>query len=393
MQMRTVAAGAVLAALLAVNSGPSVAANEVDYATIKVIGTKVIEIASGPGDSSAILSKDGSRVLSVGVSKLCLLAPAQIGSWAELGCIDKPREAETRIRGPWDMRWSPNGDELLMPTHTDAFERFSDTDIAVFDPETFTRTSLTDDGVGGSVMDITQAALFDVSARWIDDNTIAFIRYEIPPGGINERLDPRLMTIDAAGGAPREASGALSEKGALIYALAISPDGKQYAYPLQERDDPDSAGIYLSKFGGEPHRLALMSEVGKNPTGMAFSADGTFLMVLGSAERTSTSGVVINVETGMVFPIAPGQPLVGAAWAPTDAAIAYITNDRENDENPGGLFVAAAPGEPGRLLIGESFNAVTCCRNEPFVWASNNTMLLGRAEDGSISVLYVQLGQ
>jgi len=99
------------------------------------------------------------------------------------------------------------------------------------------------------------------------------------------------------------------------------------------------------------------------------------------------------VASGMVFPIAPGQPLVGAAWAPTDAAIAYLTNDRQNDESPGGLFVAAAPGEPGRLLIGDSFNAITCCRNEPFVWADNDTMLLGRAEDGSTTVLYVQLGQ
>ena len=76
------------------------AADEADYATIKVIGTKVIEIASGPGDSSAILSNDGSRLLSIGVRRMCLLAPAQIGSWAELGCIDKPLEAGAVFTGP-----------------------------------------------------------------------------------------------------------------------------------------------------------------------------------------------------------------------------------------------------------------------------------------------------
>ena len=65
--------------------------------------------------------------------EICLLAPAQIGSWAELGCIEN-RTGRTRIRGPWDMRWSPDGDQLLMPTYTEAFQMFRDTDIAVFDP-------------------------------------------------------------------------------------------------------------------------------------------------------------------------------------------------------------------------------------------------------------------
>ena len=117
-------------------------------------------------------------------------------------------------------------------------------------------------------------------------------------------------------------------------------------------------------------------------------------MVLGAGEGIGAIvGTIIDVESGAVFPIAPGQPLAGAAWAPTASAIAYLTNNRENDTNPGGLFIASAPGEPGRLLIGERFNPSTCCGNEPFVWASNNTMLLGRAEDASTTVLYVQLGQ
>ena len=60
------------------------------------------------------------------------------------------------------------------------------------------------------------------------------------------------MTIDADG---RRAAGGVRGSSArpapLVYALAISPDGKQYAYPLEERDDPDGAGIYVSTFGGE----------------------------------------------------------------------------------------------------------------------------------------------
>ena len=107
-----------------------------------------------------------------------------------------------------------------------------------------------------------------------------------------------------------------------------------------------------------------MSEVSKNPTGLAFSADGRFLMVLGFAEDTTTTmGVVIDVETGMVDPDCSG-PAAGRRGMGADGVrrSPTSTNDRENDENPGGLFVSAAPGEPGRLLIGDGFNAVDLLR-------------------------------
>ena len=70
-----------------------------------------------------------------------------------------------------------------MPTYSDAFERFRDTDIAVFDPETFTRTNLTDDGVDGQPHETFTGPRSSTSRRWVDDDTIAFIRYEIPAGG------------------------------------------------------------------------------------------------------------------------------------------------------------------------------------------------------------------
>jgi hypothetical protein len=200
------------------------------------------------------------------------------------------------------------------------------------------------------------------------------------------------MTIEAEGGEPRKVSKLMSQTGAVIYALAISPDGRQYAYPLEERDEPEVSGVYVSEFGGQPRRLIGMTEVGKAPA-LEFSADGRFLMVLGGGDENGTTiGTVIDLATSGAIPIATGQPLVGAAWAPTGSAIAYLTNARGSDASPGGLFISPAPGDPGRLLIGEGFNPSTCCSNEPFVWASNNTMILGRAEDASTTLLYVQLG-
>jgi hypothetical protein len=381
---------ATAAALTMLGFGTVLAAE--DHTTIKVLRTEVIEIPSGPGDTSAILSPDGSRVLSIGMQEVCLLAPAQMGPWAELACVEKDRE--NRIRGPWDMRWSPDGDQLLMPTYADAFVTFRDTDITLYDPQSFTRTVVTDDGVSGSVMTGSETVLFDVAARWLDADTIAFMRYEIPPGGLAGRRGPWLMTVDIDAGEPQHASKIVNPGAAIVYALAISRDGTQYAYPLDDRDAPKIAGIYVAPIGGSPRRVVALTEISKSPSGLEFSADGKFLMVMGPSEDFSESlGHIIDLDTGVVSPIASGQPLVGAAWSPTGSAVAYLTYDRTTPDSPGGLFLSPSPGAPGRLLIGGSFYASTCCGYEPFVWASNDTMLLGRADDASMSMLYVQLGQ
>lgn len=385
MKMRTVATLALALAFAA----PTAAQ---DYAAIKVLDMTRIELPSGPGDTSVILSPDGSRVLSIAQREMCLFAPAQVGPWAKLKCVDKT--ADSRIRGPSDMRWSPDSKALLMPTYMEALVMFRDTDITVFDPDTFVTTVLTDDGVRDGLMNNRQPADFDLSARWVDEDTIAFFRYAVPAGGLTGREGPWVMTVNTDGSTAKQASKVIIPQGYVLYALAISPDGRRYAHPIEIPDDPENAGIYIAEFGGAPRRLASVEGFGKGLSGIQFSADGKYLMVLGSSDDTEGNQIVhvIDAESGEIIRIAPDQPLAGAAWAPTGSALAYIVRDRENANNPGGLFAASAPGEPGRLLVGGLFNASTCCTNEPFVWASNDTMILGNAEDASITVTYVQLG-
>ena len=157
-----------------------------DYATFRVLDTRVIEdMMTSAGQTAALLSPDGSRVLHLNGREFCLLAPSQIGPWAEIACAQSTPDNRPGLAV--DMLWSPAANQLLMPTYTDAFQRFKDTDIRLFDPTTFTVRNLTDDGFEGGLLDATGPVNLDVLARWIDNDSIAFVRYAIPEGGLQAR--------------------------------------------------------------------------------------------------------------------------------------------------------------------------------------------------------------
>jgi hypothetical protein len=177
-KLRLIAVAAVAA--FAVSSATA----QEDYARYRVLDTKVFEnMWAGPGQSAALLSLDGSRLLHLGHHNpdMCLYAPAQIGSWVELACAkytdaNRPGPAE-------DMFWSPAGDKLLMPTRHNAFIRFRDTDIRIFDAETFAVQNLTDDGFEGSLLKEDGAVEVDVLAHWAGDSSVFFVRHSISAVG------------------------------------------------------------------------------------------------------------------------------------------------------------------------------------------------------------------
>ena len=224
--------------------GPGVAlalcghADAQDYARFRVLDTRVIEdMWTSTGQKAALLSPDGSRVLHLNGREFCLLAPSQIGPWAEIACAQS--SPDNRPGEAVDMMWSPAASRLVMPTFTDAFERFKDTDIRLFDPTTFTVRNLTDDGFEGSLLDGAGPANLDVLARWIDNDTIAFVRYAIPEGGFKQGASTSLMTIDVAGGLPEPAFEIASKSGVRIWAMAVSADGQQIAYSVADKEDAD----------------------------------------------------------------------------------------------------------------------------------------------------------
>jgi len=363
-----------------------------DYATFRVLDTRVIEdMMTSAGQTAALLSPDGSRVLHLNGREFCLLAPSQIGPWAEIACVQSTPNNRPGLAV--DMLWSPAGNQLVMPTFTDAFQRFKDTDIRLFDPTTFTVRNLTDDGLEGGLLDAAGPVNLDVLARWIDDDSIAFVRYAIPEGGLKQGVATSLMTIDVAGGRAEPAFAISTNGGVQIWAMAVSADGRQIAYSVADKEDADSAGIYLLNLGEEaPKRVAAMRDVGEPPTGLAFSADGKFLLLL-APNPDSLDAKVIDLASGTIVPVDPLQNIVGVAWSPRGSALAYVTYDRTKPDAPGGLFLADAPGKPARLLIGGGFFPTVCCGQLPFTWASNDTMILAQLGNKMGTVLFVQLGK
>lgn len=374
--------------IVAALCGPAAAQ---DYAKYRVLDTKVIkDMWTSSGQKAVLLSPDGSRVLHLNGREFCLLAPAQIGPWAKIACAQST--PENRPGEAADMFWSPGGSQLLMPTYTYGLQAFRDTDIRLFDPATFSVKTLTEDNFDDSFLDGKGPANLDVLAHWIDGDTIAFVRYAIPDGGYKQGTSTSLMTIEAAGGDPQLAFEIASRSKFRVWAMTTSADGKQVAYSVADKDNADKAGIYLLTLGeATPKRVAAMRDTGQ-PAGLAFSADGKFLLLLG---RTA-SGIdakVVDLASGEIMPVDRVQNLVGVAWSPNGSALAYITYDRTNADMPGGLFLAEAPGKPARLLIGGGFFPTVCCGQQPFTWASNDTMVIAQLGDKLGTVLFVKLGQ
>ncbi|MEP6565547.1 MAG: hypothetical protein ABJB10_10440, partial [Mesorhizobium sp.] len=279
-----------------------------DYAGYRVLDAKVIEdMWTVAGQKAALMSPDGSRLLHLNGREFCLLAPSQIGPWVKLACAQST--PENRPGEAADMFWSPAGSQLLMPTYTYGLQYFRDTDIRLFDPATFAVRNLTEDGFDGSFLKGKGPAKLDVLAHWIDSDTIAFIRYAIPDGGIKQGSSTSLMTIDAGGGDPQTAFEIASKGGFQVWSMTVSADGKQIAYSVADKKDADKAGIYLLDLGeATPKRVAAMSDAGQ-PTGLAFSADGKFLLLL-ARTLNGIDARVIDLASGKIVPVDRAQNVV-----------------------------------------------------------------------------------
>jgi WD40 repeat protein len=377
----------LIAAMLALVGTASAA----DYEHMMAMSTtRLPDMTAGPTGTAALLSPDGTRLFHIGSNSTCILDLTDAGTWERTFCENE--SFPSRPTGPEDMFWSPDGTRLLMPNYADAFFAFRDTDILVVDPNTFAITNLTDDHFeDGLIQPFSGTANFDVTPRWVDEDTIAFLRYVIPEGGMTERSGAVLMTVDTAGGEPVQVTKQLAPDNVIITTLAVTADGQHFAYTIDDRETVKGAGVYIvDRIDGAPRRIATGDAFDQGPTGLAFSADGKYLLMI-EPDNTVLHARVVDLETGNTVPVGEGQNVTGVAWSPTGAALAYIVWNGHDADDPGGLFLSPAPGEPGELLVTGHFMPPACCGRQPFAWATNNTILLGRIEDMQ-TVLEVKLG-
>jgi hypothetical protein len=373
-----VAAGALLFA--------SVAAVGADYANATVKGARVLEnVVSEGAIASLLLSPDGTRLVRIETGQQCTYDlsadPAAVVSCGELARVGRGEE----------MLWSPDGERLLMPTFSDAILAMRDTDIIILDPSTWTTTNLTDDAFDDYLFG--GPAFMDASAQWIDEDTLLFVRYDIPVDGLGSRGQPALVEMDV-GGEVTEVFAPMADGRGLLYAMALSHDRQRIAFVIDDPDNnPKLHGIHLFEIGGKaPQRLVGVADVGGlAPYSLSFSADGKFLLALREhpEQNAGTIAMVVNLESGAVSHVtAPDRTVYGAAWSPTGSALAYVAAEPgDGPDDPGGLFIADPPEGPGRLVLAGPYQPPVCCGNHPFLWAANDTIVLRNLDEVDRPVL------
>lgn len=352
------------------------AAQAGDFDTLKVESSvNFSKMIAGPGISGAVLSPDGARLFHVWVKDLCVYDLT--GSEPEqLTCV----ESTARATSPQDAFWSPDGKHLTWPTYEQAFMRFEDTDIQALDAATLALTNLTDDHFADTLMRDGPANL-DAAADWLDDDTIVFLRTPIGKEGMTSREPSQLMTVDVGGGETKMLAGPLTEGVGFAIALDVARD-RTIAYLVFDVKAPERAGVYLLDPGASEGRLVTpMSALSNEPSGIAFSAEGNYLLAVDWGPEGEVFADMIETSTGTVTPLfGAGDGVAGVAWSPVGTAIAYIVRSNKAKDTPGKLFLAEPPTAPGRLLETGPFMTPICCQLPMMTWARNDTMVLGNME-------------
>jgi hypothetical protein len=404
--MRLIVLCGILCALVAVSAVG--AQDRADEAPYRLIGVQELDLFAGPARTAAHLAPDGTTFAHLAGNEVCLYALAN-DQWAQTRCFEL---AYGEITDPEDMRWSPDGRYLTLPTF-DALIFFRDSDIRVLDTEDGKLINLTDDGFDDSLMGDYQGNL-DLAPRWLDDDTLLFIRYgtnaDAPAeASFSERLQPTaLYTVDVpASGAPAPpafVATIAADFSVPTYLLSVDRAQARAAYNVDIPREGEGHSIWQTGLdGAEPPALLADAPEGMAIIAFEYAADGGTVMVsLSDAAAFALTVQLVAAETGEAVTLNPAlttasdaqdkpvEPqLNGAGWSPTGLAIAYVMRDVANPE-ASGLYIASAPGEPGQLILAGNLYGTTCCQRVPITWAANDTIMIGRG--GEPGVLLVRVG-
>lgn len=405
--MKSVPLLLVLLAMMVFALPAAFAQDAPDYGHYRLIDVQELDLFAGPGRTAAHLAPDGVQFAHANGGELCIYNRST-GPWAQDRCFALPPELLT---DPEDMRWSPEGRYLTLPTY-EALRYFRDSDIRVLDTVDGAVMNLTDDGIDTSLLGDYRGNL-DLAPRWLDDDTLLFVRYATnanapADAGLSERMQPAaLYSVDvpAAGApAPPEPVAEIAAGFSVpTYLLAVDRPNARVAYNV---DIPGSAqGQSLWQIGlDDGDAPALLVDLPRNKflITIDYAADGRTLMVFRVDAVTFALNVeLVATETSEVTTLDPAnvtnsnpQPsdeaqIVGAGWSPTGSAIAYVVRDRVNPD-ASGLYIASAPDQPGQLILPGEFSGTTCCQRMPIDWAQNDIIMIGRGSEAG--VLLVQVG-
>jgi hypothetical protein len=384
-----------------------------DYSQYRVIDVQEFDLRVGPGRTGAHLTLDGEQFAHLSSDEICLYRRSE-GQYAQDRCLAVER---SMVRGLGeDVFWSPDGRYLSLGTFDEALLLLRDTDIRVIDTETGALITLTEDNFdGGLVGEITGS--LDLASRWLNADTLVFVRYDSRASADGETTSlaglspPALYTVtvpsDGVPSKPELRFTIPSESTLSIYILAVDGPRGRIAFVYDTRDREPLQGVWTGNLDGTDLMLLHpVSNLRELPMQLSYSADGRHLLTFAGETRSGALTMrVISTETGAETDIDPrfptrnpdGSPLnndapvvLAAGWSPRGSALAYIVRDTLNPQ-ASGLYLTAAPGVPGTLVLPGNFYGTTCCQRAPIRWARNDVIMIGRGP--APGLLLVQVGQ
>jgi len=353
-------------------AAPTAQAGSID--DLSVISVEPLDMLAGPVNTTALIAPDGTHFAYVTRDKVCIYTTAG----QQENCIDV---SQVRF-APNSMRWSPDSRKLALTE--DLIKYLRDPDVWIIDTTSGKLTDITDDGVVDTVVIKPVNANIDLSPSWSSDSkSLTFVRY-IQTG--RETSAPTLFTIAAEGGISERIGELVSSNRLSTYILTLSPDGSKIAYNVDTNSTGNPLnGVWLADSDGKNPKQILSAEGGALPSTIEFSADGRYVLVtsnVSNATKPEQSPVRIALVDGSGdFLVDQGNLVRAAAWAPSGAGLAYLVYDVVHDDTSG-LYLAAGPGKPGRLVLPGRFA-------DRLLWGANNTILLSTPGGKPLNVVHL----
>ncbi len=387
--------------------------------TVKALQVaEVIELPllAGPANTGAYLAPEGERFAYVNGGELCVLdidntdafirtataagavpadgystAPDQIAGAA---CVSlEPVNAANRET----ISWSPDGRYLVMTQ--DFFRYLKDADLWVVDTESMTLTDITNDERDDYPLNAAAGDLppVDVCPRWMADGRLVFLRYGDDP------TSPYIYTVQPDGSDLQQAGQITTSQKFAVYALAVSQEGTlAYNFYTNDSDFQDQNGAWISALDGSSPRQVWHADLPVLvPLALEWSPDGQVLALnipngsYGMDYTPETSfWQFVRVSDGQTGLFDPDHFVFSAGWSPDGSAVVYTTHNPLDGAGQG-LFLSAAPGTPGRLLVpaetdeGGALMGTTPRQNQAIAWTANNTLMVTRG--GRPSLLIIRL--
>ncbi|PJF27655.1 MAG: hypothetical protein CUN53_03275 [Phototrophicales bacterium] len=373
-----------------------------DYAGYRVMNVQEFEeLYAAPANSAAYLAPSGERFVHIQRGQYCVYNRF-ILPWLQSRCT----AIEPRIGGaPQDIAISPDGTRITLPTFAQALQFLFNTDIQVLNLDTGAIDNLTNDGYERSSVNAPPNYFVDVAPVWLNDRQIAFARIApgLRSGGERPNLLPDAIHIidiaeDGTPSEPRLLMSSPAEVPYSIYVLAADSLGRRIAFTIYTANrQPEFQGVWqVDVETGAFQQLAAISEYREMPLGLAYSADGRYLLTLRPdpmLDRTISTARVLDVKTGAWIDIDPslndqGQ-VIAAGWSPRGSALVYIVTSEVSPELEG-VYITAQPGEPGQIILEGRFYGTTCCGTSPINWGASDVILVGRGSQPGI--LLIQVG-